>query len=427
MPAPTLLPTEANLGSLRRLLLGLYVLVAACGFAALLLIVLAFLRDAPQGPFLFPVVVGGLAIVFVAHLRAQLATLAGQVQRLAAHGRRYPVESVTTRSVPKARRRSGHASPTQYVAIASWRDAKGQPQQAQSEAFAYDPAPYLAPAGLVVLADPEQPALCRLLPDGLPPLDRKPAERPVADAVALPGDALPALVRLRDALPDLFLAALFAWQGLIYLTWEPWTYQYQGSGVIDALRGRDPLDASLLIGIAAIEAAFLWFQFAFTLHAVEARQRMSWREIVPIVVCAVLVLPGGALLWPVLLGANSLAALPLAWSFWQRIQLLRQLPGKPRLERQRAAARAGGRCNILLAILVPLALWELGTLMLAAAQGGGGGPLQVQLHPWLPCLAAAVFYLLAAWDQARIGGLEFARRPAPFLGWDYIGVRSAPA
>lgn len=427
MAKPTLLPTEANLRRLRRVVSGFYALVGICGFAALLLVGLAFLSDAPQGPWVGPFLLGALGVVVLAHLRPQLATLAAQVRRLAERGQRFPVGAVIVKTVPKVRRRSGHSSPTQYVAIATWRDSQEREQQAQSEAFSYNPAAYLDPARMAVLADPDEPALCQVLADGLPSFHREPEPElaPVVVDGCLSASALSPILRLRDAMPDIAMAGLFAWQLLIYMAWEPWSLAIPGGGLLDGMRQRDPLAGSLLAAIAASEAAFVWLQLTFTDHGLSAKQRMTLREVMPIAIGALLF--GGALLWPLLISAGSAALIPLAWSFWQRIQAMRDLARKSRLDRLRAAASASGRWNILCVILVPLALFEIAMAMFEVMHGTSNGMPYSYLHPWLPCAAALVFYLLAAWDQARIGGLTFARRPAPLLGWDYIGMRQISA
>jgi hypothetical protein len=120
-------------------------------------------------------------------VRDQVATLRYQHRRLASHGKHYPVERVRT-----ARMRRGKLTHW-HVVVADWRDEKGEPREAISDPFHYDPASLLDARRLQVIADPFDPELCLVPSSQLPPpskwrLDR--AQRAQVNATEHPGQRL---------------------------------------------------------------------------------------------------------------------------------------------------------------------------------------------------------------------------------------------
>lgn len=231
--------------------------------------------------------------------------------------------------------------------------------------------------------------------------------------------ALPTPSRLIAALPDFLIALLFAYPAINLLS----RYQLQ-RWVAELIPGWTGIDAQMLLLIVALEVVLLWPQLTLVDLATRVLKRPN-----PFLVAVVAFIAGAWLLelfdrhFPGFDQANLTAVLlPILWAMWQRVQMLWTLPGKPALERQRVRAIMGGRFNIALAVSVPIVLYELGRGVLSIAIGiDWGSSILTQFHP-APVMMMAAYFLLASYDQWRVGGAAFARRPRPFLWWDFIDV-----
>ena len=246
-----------------------------------------------------------------------------------------------------------------------------------------------------------------------------PAAAPSGDAGAPePRAPLGAGQRLLHALPDLSIALVFLFAAvdrLLDLRLTLWA--------LDRVSWWPTLDDRILWTTVVIEALFLWPQIGLVDIATRVRKRPPWWAIPPIVLVVMLFAPGASSLLPVLLDPVGAVFLPVAFSLWQRAQMLWTLPGRPVLERERARAIMGGRLNIAIAVGAPLFLVELGFAMYQVANSAAGGMSLLQQGGMTVWFAAAAYFLLAAFDHWRVGGAAFARNPRPFLWWDYVGVR----
>jgi len=248
------------------------------------------------------------------------------------------------------------------------------------------------------------------------PLPRTPIRPETAAGEPQP---LPVFYRLMTALPDGLLGLMFAYPA-INLASQAQLDQWVAA-IIPLWVG---IDAQMLLLIACLEAILLWPQLTLVDIATRVLKRPS-----PVIVVLVALL-GAA--WALTFFDRHLpqfnpayfltVSAPILLAVWQRVQMLWSLPGKPLLDRRRARAIMGGRFTIALAVSVPFAIFELGRSVLAIATGTDwGGSALSGWHP-APYIVAALYFLLASFDHWRVGGVAFANRPLPFLGWDFIEV-----
>lgn len=232
-------------------------------------------------------------------------------------------------------------------------------------------------------------------------------------------DAVPAArpiwQRLLSALPDLLIGLMFA-----VLVFDQFVYP----GVNDWLVRRWPwwLDAMEAMGVVVlIEGALLWPQMTLVDIATRVQKRPPWWLIPPLVVGTVLMFGGGPLLRE-LLNPSSALFLPIAFSLWQRGQMLWQLPTQRPIDKMRARAIMGGRFNIALFVIAVPLVYELACSIYEAFQGRFDGSTLLQ-DRGVVYLLGMLMFLIAAFDHWRVGGTAFARRPRPIFWWDYIDVR----
>jgi len=231
--------------------------------------------------------------------------------------------------------------------------------------------------------------------------------------------ALPISARLIAALPDLLLGLMFAYPAINLAS----GYQFE-QWLAARIPGWTGIDTQMLLLIAALEVVLLWPQLTVVDLATRVLKRPN-----PFVVVVVALIGGAWLLGffeerlPEFDQSHFTAvSLPILWALWQRVQMLWTLPGKPRLERQRVRAIMVGRFNIAFAVAAPVAVYELGLSVLSIATGSDwGSSTLTQFHP-VPYIVVSLYFLLASFDQWRVGGAAFAQRPRPFLWWDFIDV-----
>ena len=233
--------------------------------------------------------------------------------------------------------------------------------------------------------------------------------------------ALSTGARLLAALPDLSVSLLFltpAFSRGFMFEFAPWV-----EWIIPAwLR----LNTETLLVIASMEVILIWPQMTLVGIATRVLKRPN-----PFVIAVVLLLVG----W--LMGAFSpetwhvspthflAVTLPILLSIWQRVQMLWTLPGKPKLDLFRARAIMAGRFNIAIAVAAPPFLYELVRGVLETAAGINRGPMILSVTHPAPYLMVAIYFMLTSFDQWRVGGAAFARRPRAFLRLDLVDVTGA--
>lgn len=232
-----------------------------------------------------------------------------------------------------------------------------------------------------------------------------------------PREPLSPGVRVLHALPDLAIGLVF-----LYAACDRLLDTRLTSAAMEIAPWWPVVDDRVLWLTIALEGLFLLPQISLVDIATRIRKRPPWWAIPPILVVVLLFVPGGSSLLPLLLDPSGAMFIPVAFSIWQRGQMLWTLPGRPRLERERARAIMGGRLNIAIAVGAPLLVFELGRAIYNTATGGMGGTslLEDGITVWF---VASVYFLVAAFDHWRVGGTAFARKPRPILWFDYVGVR----
>lgn len=161
----------------------------------------------PQG-LLFAA--AGFALLFALALGQDLQRRRRRHRLLDECGVEHPVDRLRTLPLRWGSSRGGRGR-TRWIIVADWRDSLGRSQNAAAGPFDYDPAPLLMPPSLQVRATRDDPGLCRIDGDGLPPRHRHRLSPTQRAAVTLPGAIPPwvaaLLVLLMTGLVAAWLAA----------------------------------------------------------------------------------------------------------------------------------------------------------------------------------------------------------------------------
>lgn len=111
---------------------------------------------------------------------------------------------------------------------------------------------------------------------------------------------------------------------------------------------------------------------------------------------------------------GTLVFVPLLFSLAERGAVLWRMPGRPRIEKIAARALIANR------IATGLALLALTVATMIA--GMAFGFHDVAESPLVPLLAGALYFAVAAFDDFRVRGRQFAERPRVLFGYDAIGI-----
>jgi hypothetical protein len=241
-----------------------------------------------------------------------------------------------------------------------------------------------------------------------------------SEAVAAePLAALPAVSRVVAALPDLatsllFLATAFAMGFLpaVAAVVQPlipeWAF----------------VDTETLLLVAGLEAFLMWPQLILMDLATRVLKRRNPILIAfVVVVAAVWLVFFAPRLWQTGTAHFFAITVPVILAIAQRVRMLWTLPGAPVLDRIRVRAVMAGRLNIALAVAAPLFLHDLVGGLLGTAAGIDWGVQLLSSFSPAPCVAAALYFALAAFDQWRVGGAAFARRPSVIFWLDLFDVK----
>lgn len=154
------LPTYANLRFYRRVI-AVTLTLTGCMFAIGLFGMAYGLRGGRSPVAILLGSIGFVSALVV--MRGTAATLEKQIRMLVSYGKRYAVTRLRTERMQRGQLTHWH------VIVATWIDEQGQPREALSDPFHYDPSPLLDSSRVTVLAHRYEPELCLVHPEGLPP------------------------------------------------------------------------------------------------------------------------------------------------------------------------------------------------------------------------------------------------------------------
>lgn len=155
-----ILPTDANRRFYRRM-----IVFGVCMLVGIPLLGVWIAGEVARGGQLMwqlSLVAFGMVLPLV-KWRGILATLEWRARQLRSYGKLFPVEQIRTESMSIGNNNS------RRVVVAQWRDPQGETREALSDPFDYEPWPLLDQAAIRVLADPNEPTICLVTSETLPP------------------------------------------------------------------------------------------------------------------------------------------------------------------------------------------------------------------------------------------------------------------
>ncbi len=161
-----------------------------------------------------------------------------------------------------------------------------------------------------------------------------------------------------------------------------------------------------LMFVLIVEGGFLMAQGTLVDIATRLQKRPPVWVIALILIGVVLFSQGSFDVIKIAWQGGSLVFVPLLISLAERGTLLWRMPGRPTIEKIATRALIANR------ILTGLVLAALVTAAMLADVGG----------PMVPMLAGALYFAIAAFDDWRVRGRKFARRPRVLFRYDVIGI-----
>jgi hypothetical protein len=208
-------------------------------------------------------------------------------------------------------------------------------------------------------------------------------------------------------IPDALLAVAFAVAAVVlFLTPE------QLAAVPHLLHGMQE-DLGFVV---MVEGGFLLAQGTLVDIASRLKKRPPLWAIVPIVAAVVLFSPGfGMDVLRMAWHQGGMVFVPMLLSLAERGAVLWRLPTRSTIEKIAARALIGNR------IFTALVLGGLLTLLMIFSSVLGIDDVFSSGVPIL--VAAALYFGVAAWDDARVKGRRFAERPTVLFRYDVLGVK----
>ena len=200
--------------------------------------------------------------------------------------------------------------------------------------------------------------------------------------------------RFAFPVPDALMAAIFVLAALI-----------------DALHEtREELVFALMV-----EGGFLLMQGTLVDIATRLKKRPPLWVIALIVVGVVLFSEHALDILRMAWQRGAIVFLPLLLSLAQRATILWHMPDRSRLEKMAARALIANRITTGLGLLALMtALMILGVVWPDVFGAFG---------TWQPLLAGAIYFAVAAYDDARVRGRKFAENPRVLFRWDPMGIK----
>ena len=112
---------------------------------------------------------------------------------------------------------------------------------------------------------------------------------------------------------------------------------------------------------------------------------------------------------------GAIVFLPLLVSLAQRATILWHMPNRSHIEKIAARALVSNRITTGLALA--------GLVTVAMLLGAIWPDTFPPIGNWQPLAAGAVYFAVAAYDDARVRGRKFAENPRVLFGWDPLGIK----
>jgi hypothetical protein len=167
-----------------------------------------------------------------------------------------------------------------------------------------------------------------------------------------------------------------------------------------------------------VEGAFLFMQGTLVDVATRLKKRPPlW--LIPFILGGVLLtvggMSGGLEVLKMAWNAGSVAFLPLVLSLLERGVMLWQMPSRTVTQKYAARALVSNRITTGLALVALLVVTIAATTLLDVPLGGSGA--------WPIFVAGALYFGIAAWDDARVKRPAFAANPRVLFRYDFIDVK----
>jgi hypothetical protein len=162
-----------------------------------------------------------------------------------------------------------------------------------------------------------------------------------------------------------------------------------------------------LMFILIVEGGFLMAQGTLVDIATRLQKRPPVWVIALILIGVLLFSQGSFDVLKIAWQSGSLVFVPLLISLAERGTLLWRMPTRPTIEKIAARALIANR------IITGLGLAALVTVAMLTDVGGSVSP---------PLLAGAIYFAIAAFDDWRVRGRKFAKRPRVLFRYDAIGI-----